>query len=380
MTTVGIIGAGHVGCALAFELASRGHDVILRSMPGHPGNIPKVHANNNFLECAGVVTGRMPTRLEGGLNRETCIMETVIFITVPSHGHDDILTELALHNLENRIVIFITGNAVAVRANRLLNASAILDTATSPYSSRINADGSVSIRGMKTRLQIASLPANLSKENRDVVSGLFPMPLEWSVSLLEIFLSGVNGVVHVPTALLNLGWIESTNGDFYFYRQGMSSGVCSIIEAADKERLAVAAAYQCHVKSALETYNVNYGAEEKSLRQFAQNTDPHNSTKGVQKRFLDQDVPYWLVLCSELGAQAGVQTPFIDILIMLASTLTRTDYRMAGRSLKSLGLTNASTAAIVREFGGRDGNTVGERVVSKPLLLKLPWVYRGFLS
>lgn len=155
----------------------------------------------------------------------------------------------------------------------------------------------------------------------------------------------------MPTALLNLGWIENTNGDFYFYRQGMSSGVCSIIEAADNERLAVAAAYRCQVKSALETYNSNYGAQETSLRQFAEKSGPHNKTKGVQNRFLRQDVPYWLVLCSELGARAGVQTTFIDVLILLASALAGTDYTMTGRTLESMGLARASTDVIIKAFG-----------------------------
>ena len=379
MATVGIIGAGHVGCALAFDFASRGHDVILRSIPDHPGNISKISANSNCLECEGVIAGRLSIRLGEGLDCATHLTETVIFVAIPSQGHNDVLATLALHDLSKQMIIFITGNAAAVQAYQVLNARVLLDTATSPYSSRVNAEGTVTIRGMKKRVQIGCLPSNIGAEDRNAVGNLFVMPLEWGSSLLEIFLSGVNGVVHVATALLNLGWIEATNGDFYFYRQGMSSGVCSIIEAADRERLAVAAAYRCPVKSALDTYNANYGAEEKSLRQFAENTGPHNKTKGVQNRFLNQDVPYWLVLCSELGARAGIQTPFINVLILLASTFAATDYRRTGRTLKSLGLANASTDDIVRRFGARD-DVAAVRKEGKPLLPTFPGIYRGFVS
>lgn len=198
MTTIGIIGAGHVGCALAFDFASRGHKVILRSMPGHRGNIPKIIANHNWLECAGVIAGRVLVGVEDGLSRATRITERIVLIAVPSPGHDDILAELMLHDLGGRMVIFITGNAVAVQARRVLNAKAILDTATSPYSSRITAEGTVSIRGMKTRLQIASLPSRLSHEDRSALDCLFPMRLEWSPSLLYIFFSGVNGESTCP--------------------------------------------------------------------------------------------------------------------------------------------------------------------------------------
>ncbi|KAG5954386.1 hypothetical protein E4U58_007650 [Claviceps cyperi] len=114
----------------------------------------------------------------------------------------------------------------------------------------------------------------------------------WSASTLDIFLMSVNGVMHVLTALMNLGWIETTNGDFLFYRHSMSQGVCRIMEALDQERLAVAATFDCCIDSALATMNAHYGTKEVTLRDFAAKSTPHNKTKGVQKRFLEQDVPY----------------------------------------------------------------------------------------
>ncbi|KAK3175812.1 hypothetical protein K4F52_009973, partial [Lecanicillium sp. MT-2017a] len=141
MTVISIIGAGHVGCALAFDLASRGHDVTLRSTSGHPGNIPTIVANNNRLESGGAISGCVSVRSEEGLSRSTCFTETIIFIAIPSQGHDAILAELSLHDLSNQMLIFITGNGVAVRARRVLNAKIILDTATSPYSSRVDGFG-----------------------------------------------------------------------------------------------------------------------------------------------------------------------------------------------------------------------------------------------
>lgn len=372
MTYMGIIGAGHVGCALAFDCASRGHEVILRGLPGHPGNIPKIIENDNYLQCTGVLSGRVPVRVCRDLSDATSLPEAVIFVAVPSQGHDVVLNELARHDLKNTIAIFITGNAVAVKAYRLLNAKMILDTTTSPYSSRVTAEGGVSVRGVKKRLQIGSVPAITSEYQRGQIANLFCMPLEWSTSLLEIFFSSLNGVVHVPTALLNLGWIETTNGDFYFYRQGMSSGVCRIIEAADKERLAVGAAYHCRISSALDTFNTNYGMQEKTLREFANNTAAHNKTKGAQKRFLSQDVPYWLVLCSDLGARAGVPTPFIDFLILLTSTFSGADYRKTGRSLNSLGLGGLSTDEILDAFNGSETtNDEGMEWLPMPLTSQL---------
>ncbi|OAA71502.1 hypothetical protein ISF_02053 [Cordyceps fumosorosea ARSEF 2679] len=56
-TTIGIIGAGHVGCALAFDLSARGNDVVLRTMAGHPGNTPKDSGQYRLPGCHWEVQG-----------------------------------------------------------------------------------------------------------------------------------------------------------------------------------------------------------------------------------------------------------------------------------------------------------------------------------
>ncbi len=53
MYTIGIIGAGHVGCALAFDLSERGNKVVLRTMLRHPGNTPNILANDGYLVATG---------------------------------------------------------------------------------------------------------------------------------------------------------------------------------------------------------------------------------------------------------------------------------------------------------------------------------------
>lgn len=366
---VGIVGAGHVGCALAFDLSVRGHDVILRTMPGHPGAGPKIRIKGNWLECSGALSGRVPVRLEENFGPDSSLEETILIVTVPSQGHDGVLDALKNRDLSSCRLVFISGNGVTVKARRLLGAKAVLETSSSPYSSRVDSEGAVTIRGIKKRLQIGP-----EAERDDEVGSIFGLPVEWSVSALDIFLSALNGVVHVPTALLNLGWIETTNGDFYFYRQGMSAGVCSIIEAADRERVAVAMAYRTVVEPVLDTLNRNYGRQEQTMRDFALNTDAHNRSKGAQKRFLSQDVPYWLVLCSDLGVRASVPTPVIDMLILLASTFSGVDLRAEGRTLEALGLGCASVDDVVRAFRG-PGDGDGVKATKSRLLPGLSWIY-----
>ncbi|KAJ3499692.1 hypothetical protein NLG97_g157 [Lecanicillium saksenae] len=357
MPTIGIIGAGHVGCALAFDLAERGNDVVLRTIAGHCGNAPKILDNNGYLKATGLFQGSVPVRVAQGAAN---ITESILLIAIPSTGIDQVLDELAGHDLSSVILIFVSGNSAAMKAPMATNAKVIMETGTSPYSSRVSADGSVSVRGIKKRIILSVLASELNEKYKEPVAALFRMPVEWCPSVLGTFLSSCNGVVHVPTALMNLGWMETTNGDFYFYRQGMSPGVCSVIDALDKERIAVAAAYNVTIKSVVETYNANYGTNESTFSEFVKKTVAHNSTKGAQKRFLDQDVPYWLVLCSELGLRAGVPTPSIDTMIVLASILTGTDYRSTGHTLKSFGLDNATVEEVGRAFRGGSVDSIPE--------------------
>ena len=56
-------------------------------------------------------------------------------------------------------------------------------------------------------------------------------------------LANVNlGAAH-PGAVLAAAWVEATRGDFRFYVDAMTPGVAGSIEALDRERLAVAAAF-----------------------------------------------------------------------------------------------------------------------------------------
>lgn len=111
MVSIGIVGAGHAGCALAFYAAGRGNDVILRTMPGHPGNTPRIIDNNGYLDATGRFSGRVSLRVGHAFANLT---ESILLVALPSTGIDGLLGELAQHDLSNTILIFITGNSAAI--------------------------------------------------------------------------------------------------------------------------------------------------------------------------------------------------------------------------------------------------------------------------
>ncbi|OAA42860.1 6-phosphogluconate dehydrogenase [Beauveria brongniartii RCEF 3172] len=215
-------------------------------MAGHPGNASKILENDGYLIANGLLNGRVTVKVGHGLSQLT---ESILLIAIPSTVIDLVVRELAGHDLSDKLPMFITGNSAACRAHMVTNAKAVMERAL-PRTV-------LAFRGIKKRLALGVLATEFEQEDREKVAAIFPIPVEWCPNILETFFSALNGIVHVPTAVMNMSWMETTDGDFYFYRQGMSPGVCSVIEALDKERLAVAAAYNVHLRSVMETYNAN---------------------------------------------------------------------------------------------------------------------------
>jgi opine dehydrogenase len=64
-------------------------------------------------------------------------------------------------------------------------------------------------------------------------------------------------------------------------------------------------------------------------------------------RYLSEDVPYLLVPVSKLGKTAGVPTPVIDSIILLAGAANGTDYTTAGWTVENLGIRGMSKQSII---------------------------------
>ena len=84
---------------------------------------------------------------------------------------------------------------------------------------------------------VAALPGTARQEVLPKLRECF-LSLRAMGSVLETQLSNVNLVVHAPVLLRNTGWAESKEG-FEFYHEGSSPSVGKILEAVDRERVAV---------------------------------------------------------------------------------------------------------------------------------------------
>jgi opine dehydrogenase len=156
--------------------------------------------------------------------------------------------------------------------------------------------------------------------------------------------------------LMNAGRIERSRGEFWFYEEGVTPAVVRAIEALDAERLAIGQAYGLTLTPVAQAFHeagfgpagdlwsvINGSAMLTALR----------APGSLQTRWLTEDVPYGLVPWAALGTAAGVETPVIDALITLTSSVASIDFRVSGRSLDTLdlqGRDNVQLASLL-QFG-----------------------------
>jgi len=336
---VSIIGTGHCGCAFAADLLRRGGRVLLYSHPDHARNMHAIHEAGGLqatMKIEGVFKPTLSIDLEEALQ-----FARYLIIAVPAYAHDDVIKQLARFDLRHHVIICVTGNFFSLAARRALRAKALLETSSSPYASRVE-NSQVRVLGIKSKMPIASLGSASNVQLRMDVAQLFSMPLEWLGNVLEIGLSCITGVIHPTPAVLNMGWIESTKGDFYFYRQGMSESVVTVMERVDHERLQVARAFGLNLPSTLDVMNDFYGRNHADLAEFATHSVEHNLSKvapaSLEHRFVSQDVPYVLVPWYELGHKVEIECGTMRAIIHLASLANGIDYLQSGRTLRKLGL------------------------------------------
>jgi opine dehydrogenase len=166
---------------------------------------------------------------------------------------------------------------------------------------------------------------------------------------MKTSLNNIGSIFHPAVTVLNAGRIESTNGDFEYYTEGITPSVAMILEKMDRERVNVAEALGFQAMTAREWLYMAYDAAGRTLYEAMRNNRGYDgimAPKTVMTRYITEDVPMSLVPIASLGKLCGVPTPIIDSIIMLSSILHNTDYWECGRTADRMGLTGMSIREI----------------------------------
>jgi opine dehydrogenase len=196
-----------------------------------------------------------------------------------------------------------------------------------------------------TNLRCAAFPGKEGAKLVKEIGEIYPNVI-LAENVLETGFSNINAIMHPAGMLGNVGWIESTGGDFYYYRDGITPGIGAWIEAIDRERLEIVQRLGLKPMRFVDIFHqAGLTSEEArasgSAYRAIHESEPNRTIKSPPKldhRYLNEDIGYGLVPMAAIGKMMGVKTPVIDALITLAAVINGQDYRGSGLTLEKMGL------------------------------------------
>jgi opine dehydrogenase len=346
---------------VAFDWAQHGHRVSLFDFETFPDHIHGVN-DAGGIYAEGELEGFAPIRYAGHDIEEAVNDAEIIIAVGPAYSTLPFAKACQPHLRKGQIVLICPGSCAGslefkIGAGLALGESDVIvaETSTLPYAVRTIGPARIKVYlKLKEGVFVAAIPAKDTNEVLDALAAVYPV-LGPARNILQTSLQNGNPVIHPAVSLLNAALIERTQGDFYFYEEGVTPATGRLIRAIDQERIAIGQRLgikvipepeigrrQGYMKEA--TYDQGY-AKAPGFRGI-------RAQKSLNHRYVEEDVGYGLVFWQTLGEQSGVETPNIAAVIQLASTLMGRDYLAeAPRTMETLGLSEYSVDELGQLLG-----------------------------
>jgi opine dehydrogenase len=354
---VAIIGAGGVGRGYAAYLISEGHQPVLWS--------PSGAALADFSDSAALtVTGKIEATLPLAVAADCAQAVSgadVVIVAVQANGFRSVLDSLAPHLRAGQVVVISAHcSFAALHLHRLLADRGlelpIAAWATTALTARKSGPRSVHVSGIRSKLDVATLPRKLAPQGLAACRALFGDRFEEREDMLAIMLSNLNPPAHVANMLGNLTRAEK--GEDWPNYGSITPGVGRIVEAMDVERLALAAAFGLSVRSVQDHYVLSFGVAPGPVGEMAAAVYAKRpellGPKTLDTRFITEDVPFGLLPLELLGRIAGVPVPLHQAGIALFDAICDCDFRAENDLLPALDLGGLKPAELHRLL--RDGH------------------------
>lgn len=352
-----IIGAGNGGSAIAGDMTLAGHNCRLFEFPQYAANIEPIIRQGGIKVTGIARTGFARLSLATTSLADAVRGAELIMVTTQALAHERIGRELAPLLEDGQTVILWPGSGGTLVVRKVWNELGLkrkillAEAVTFPYCCRrLDGPGTVNIHRVDgPNMLLAALPADETPAVIDALAGTYADQVKPGRTILEPALYNVNIIVHPVGALLNMGRIEYSAGEFYMYKEGITASVKKVIDAMDAERSALfrALGYQPYTYDQVfrDCFNM-------TVEQFAA-----TSSKGpfnMQDRYVTEDIPMGATLTVSLARKAGVPTPTYDCMIHLASLVNNTDFYAGGRNLENLGLAGLSLSQLQNYLSGNN--------------------------
>lgn len=352
-----VLGAGHGGTAMAGHLSLMGFDVSLYNRSIERLRPIIAAGGVDILSDYGDILPRgfASIGLVSDNAAEAIAGRDIIMVVVPATAHRYIAEQIAPHLVDGQFVILNPGRTGgALEVHQLIKKqgckaeAVVAEAQTFLYASRAVNPAQTKIFRIKNSIPVAALPAHRTPEVVKALRLAFPQFVPGD-NVMKTSLDNIGAIFHPAVTVLNTARIESTNGDFDYYTEGITPTMSLILESMDKERTQVAEALGFRAMSAREWLYFAYDAAGKTLYEAMRANrgyDGIKAPKTVFHRYISEDIPMSLVPIASLGRLTDVPTPSIDSIIHLGSVLHGVDYWAEGRTAEKLGLEGKSLKEI----------------------------------
>ena len=308
---VGIAGAGAIAMGYAAFLDKQGHTASVWSPSGR-GTTELTKGTP--LTITGAITGEF--RPDVCVSAEQLAENDVVVLALPAYGHRSVLEALIPFIHENHTVI-ISGHlslAALFLAKRLSERGIeipIVAWSTTVLTSKQRGVDTFNIGTIRSKVDMATIPVRLADAGLATCTTLFGDRFNLKDDVLTIALSNLNPQNHLAVALCNLTRIE--RGETWGQNTNLTSAVGNLIEALDRERVAIASAFGKDVRTVFDHYRLTHNVTGESVGEAAaavsaRGNDPMGP-KNLDTRYILEDVPYGLTPTLLLAELAGVDTP-----------------------------------------------------------------------
>ena len=357
--TFAVLGAGHGGMAMAGHLGIMGFRVNLFNRT--PARLEPIKRRGAIEVIAHdgeeIPRGVGPLALVTSDIEEAINGVDVVMVVVPATGHAWLAEQMAPHLTDGQMVVLNpgrTGGALEVhhifREKGMKADVVVAEAQTLLYASRAVNPAQVQIFRVKNSVPVAAIPAHRTPDVIKALSRAFSQFIPGD-NVIKTGMDNIGAVFHPAVTVLNSARIESTRGEFEYYVDGITPAVAQVLEAIDKERVAVGASLGFNCMTAREWLYVAYDAVGQTLQDairanrgyYGINAPPH-----LHHRYLTEDVPMSLIPIASIGELVGSPCPTIRTIIHLANLMHGCDYWETGRTAERLGLAGLELPAIRR--------------------------------
>ncbi len=346
LENVAVLGGGAGARAVAADLSLQGCRVRMWDLPRFFPSLRPLQKDRAF-NVTGVVADRATLDLVTDDLALACADAQAIFVVTQALAHAEIARGLAPVVCENQVIAVnpgSTGGALEF-AYILRESGAVVptigETSTLTHACRLTQDAGVVIRMRVGLVKIAALLPSATSAVRGLLKPFFA-GLEAAHNVLETMLSNGNPVIHPAIMLLNAGTVERSQGTWEFYEEGVTPAVAAVIEAVDRERLALGRALGLELLPEPEmSRRQGYSEHSDYLRAYRDGPEFQGlgGPDTMQHRYLTEDVSCALVTFLELAEVCGVAMPVTGSIVQLASAVLGRDLPAeARRGLQALGL------------------------------------------